>query len=85
MFQNLFRELKRVRVPVSLPEYLDLMAAMDKGLADFSVDEFYYLSRALLVKDERHLDRFDQVFGHVFKGLERVAAEDDEVDIPEEW
>jgi hypothetical protein len=85
LFQNLFRELKRVRVPVSLPEYLDLMAAMDKGLADFSVDEFYYLSRALLVKDERHLDRFDQVFGHVFKGLERVAAEDDEVDIPEEW
>ncbi|MDP6589917.1 MAG: VWA domain-containing protein [Alphaproteobacteria bacterium] len=85
MFQNLFRELKRVRVPVSLPEYLDLMAAMDKGLADFSVDEFYYLSRALLVKDERHLDRFDQVFGHVFKGLERVAAEYGEVDIPEEW
>jgi hypothetical protein len=85
LFQNLFRELKRVRVPVSLPEYLDLMAAMDKGLADFSVDEFYYLSRALLVKDERHLDRFDQVFGHVFKGLERVAAEDGEVDIPEEW
>ena len=85
MFQNLFRELKRVRVPVTLPEYLDLMAAMDKGLADYSVDQFYYLSRALLVKDERHLDRFDQVFGHVFKGLERVTADDDEVEIPEEW
>ena len=85
MFQNLFRELKRVRVPVSLPEYLDLMAAMDKGLADYSVDQFYFLSRALLVKDERHLDRFDQVFGHVFKGLERVSADDDEVEIPEEW
>ncbi len=85
MFQNLFRELKRVRVPVTLPEYLDLMAAMDKGLADYSVDQFYYLSRALLVKDERHLDRFDQVFGHVFKGLERVSADDDEVEIPEEW
>ena len=85
MFQNLFRELKRVRVPVSLPEYLDLMAAMDKGLPNYSVTEFYYLSRALLVKDERHLDRFDQVFGHVFKGLERVTSEDDEVEIPEEW
>jgi uncharacterized protein with von Willebrand factor type A (vWA) domain len=85
LFQNLFRELRRVRVPVSLPEYLDLMAAMDKGLADYSVDEFYYLSRALLVKDERHLDRFDQVFGHVFKGLERVSGEDEEVEIPEEW
>jgi len=85
LFQNLFRELKRVRVPVSLPEYLDLMAAMDKGLPNYSVTEFYYLSRALLVKDERHLDRFDQVFGHVFKGLERVTSEDDEVEIPEEW
>ena len=85
MFQNLFRELKRLRVPVTLPEYLDLMAAMDKQLADYSVDEFYYLSRALLVKDERYLDRFDQVFGHVFKGLERITAEDEAVEIPEEW
>ena len=85
MFQNLFRELKRVRVPVTLPEYLDLMAAMDKSLADYSVDQFYFLSRALLVKDERHLDRFDQVFSHVFKGLERVSADDNEVEIPEEW
>ena len=85
MFQNLFRELKRVRVPVSLPEYLDLMAAMDKNLANYSVNEFYYLSRAVLVKDERHLDRFDQVFGHVFKGLERISTEDDEVGIPGEW
>jgi len=85
LFQNLFWELKRVRVPVSLPEYLDLMGAMDQGLADYSVNDFYYLSRALLVKDERHLDRFDQVFGHVFKGLERVSANDEEVEIPEEW
>ena len=85
MFQNLFRELKRVRVPVTLPEYLDLMAAMDKSLADYSVDQFYFLSRALLVKDERHLDRFDQVFSHVFEGLERVSADDNEVEIPEGW
>ena len=85
LFQNLFRELKRVQVPVSLPEYLDLMAAMDKGLAKYSVEEFYFLSRALLVKDERHLDRFDRVFSHVFKGLERVSADDEEVTIPEEW
>jgi len=85
LFQNLFRELKRVRVPVSLPEYLDLMGAMDKGLAEYSVDDFYYLSRALLVKDERHLDRFDQIFGHVFKGLERVSANDEQVEIPQEW
>ncbi len=85
MFQNLFRELKRVQVPVSLPEYLDLMAAMDKGLANYSVNEFYFLSRTLLIKDERYLDRFDQVFGHVFKGLERIAVDYEEVEIPEEW
>ena len=85
MFQNLFRGLKRVRVPVSLPEYLDLMGAMDMGVAEYSVDDFYYLSRALLVKDERHLDRFDQIFGHVFKGLERVSANDEQVEIPQEW
>jgi hypothetical protein len=85
LFQNLFRELKRVQVPVSLPEYLDLMAAMDKGLANYSVNEFYFLSRTLLIKDERYLDRFDQVFGHVFKGLERIAVDDEEVEIPEEW
>ena len=85
MFQNLFRELKRVQVPVSLPEYLDLMAAMEKGLANYSVNEFYFLSRTLLIKDERYLDRFDQVFGHVFKGLERIAVDDEEVEIPEEW
>lgn len=85
MFQSLFRELKRAKVPVSLPEYLDLMAAMDKGLARYSVDDFYHLSRALLVKDERHLDRFDRVFGQVFKGLEGVATEDTTLDIPVEW
>ena len=48
---------------------------MDKHVADYSVDDFYYLSRAALVKDERNLDKFDQVFGHVFKGLEALPAE----------
>ena len=49
-----------------------------------SVEHFYYLSRATLVKDERHLDKFDQVFGHVFKGLE-LMREALETQIPEEW
>ena len=61
-------------VPASITEYLALLGAMKLGVADHSVEDFYFLSRATLVKDERHLDRFDQVFGHVFRGLETAAA-----------
>jgi uncharacterized protein with von Willebrand factor type A (vWA) domain len=86
MFINLFLELKRAQVPVSVKEYLTLVEAIDRGLARFSVEEFYYLSRAALVKDERHLDRFDRVFGQVFKGLEgEIAVEQLVATIPEEW
>ncbi len=83
MFLNLFFELKQAKVPVSLKEYLLLMEAMDKGVAEYSLDDFYYLARSALVKDERHLDKFDRVFGHVFKGLEALEGEAHE--IPEEW
>ena len=84
MFYDFFTELRRVGVPVSIKEYLMLMGAMEKGVADYSIDNFYYLSRSALVKDERHLDRFDQVFGHIFKGLER-SDEETVAEIPEEW
>ncbi|MCA3562004.1 MAG: VWA domain-containing protein [Aestuariivirga sp.] len=84
MFLTFFTELKASGVPVSLKEYLTLIEALDKNLANNSTGEFYYLSRAALVKDERNLDRFDRVFGHVFKGLanpgDALLAE-----IPEEW
>ena len=83
MFLNLFFELKQANVPVSLKEYLMLMEAMDKGIVEYSLDDFYYLARSSLVKDERHLDKFDRVFGHVFKGLEKPEGEAH--DIPEEW
>lgn len=84
MFTELFFELRRIGVPVSLNEYLTLMEVMKRGIPDYNVDNFYYLSRATLVKDERHLDRFDRVFSHVFKGLE--APEGDVIqDIPEDW
>ncbi len=83
MFVNFFLELRQAKVPVSLREYLTLMEAMDKHLADYDVEDFYYLSRATLVKDERNLDKFDRVFGHVFKGLE--APPDAAAAIPEEW
>jgi uncharacterized protein len=84
MFIELFTGLRDAGVPVSLREYLDLLNATDSGLANFNVDDFYYLSRTTMVKDEKFLDRFDQVFAHVFRGLE--APEGDETaDIPEEW
>ena len=84
MLVTFFHELKAAGVPVTLREYLTLIEAMDKDLAGRRVDDFYYLSRAALIKDERNLDKFDRVFGHVFKGLatmnEALAAE-----IPKEW
>jgi uncharacterized protein with von Willebrand factor type A (vWA) domain len=84
MFITFFRELKAAGVPVTVREYLTLMQAMDADLAGRRVEDFYYLSRAALVKDERNLDKFDRVFGHVFKGLE-LLADAQEVHIPEEW
>src|SRR5262245_33579360 len=84
MFVSFFQELKNAGLPVTLREYLTLMEAMEADLASRRVDDFYFLSRAALVKDERNLDKFDRVFGHVFKGLETL---DDvvEADIPAEW
>ncbi|ACI98335.1 vWA domain-containing protein [Rhodospirillum centenum] len=87
MFTTFFYELRKAQVPVSLKEYLALMEAMQAHVAAYSIDDFYYLCRAVLVKDERNLDRFDQVFGQVFKGLEASGATPQEIfaQIPEEW
>ena len=84
MFLRLFTELREARVPVSLREYLTLMEAMDEHVIGLSTDDFYYLARAALVKDERNLDKFDRVFGHVFKGFEKVD-EGLTAEIPDEW
>ena len=84
MFVNFFHELKSANVPVSLREYLSLLEALDNDVIGAQVEDFYYLSRAALVKDERNLDKFDQVFGHVFKGLENLT-EGEMAEIPEEW
>lgn len=87
MFIPFFLELKAARVPVSLREYLWLLEGLEAGLVDYDVEGFYYLARSALVKDERHIDRFDQVFSHVFKGVEALAGENavDVENIPEEW
>ncbi|MFC3230802.1 VWA domain-containing protein [Marinibaculum pumilum] len=84
MFVNFFLELRAAQVPASLREYLTLLEATEKGLAEYSVEDFYYLSRACLVKDERNLDKFDRVFGKCFNGLE-FGAEEVTAEIPEEW
>ncbi|MHA1538324.1 MAG: VWA domain-containing protein, partial [Alphaproteobacteria bacterium] len=85
MFAEFFLELRKARVPVSLKEYLTLLEAMKRGVADYSVNNFYYLSRAALVKDERNIDKFDQVFGHIFKGMEYLTDIFGTAEIPEEW
>ena len=87
MFIPFFLELKAARVPVSLREYLTLLEGMEADLVTYDVEGFYYLARSTLVKDERHIDRFDQVFSHVFKGVKAVSGAGgvDVANIPEEW
>ena len=84
MFPSFLEQLRAAGLPVSITEYLTLMGAMKAGVAEYSIEDFYFLSRAALVKDERHLDRFDRVFGAVFKGVEQAAG-DPKREIPEEW
>ncbi|HZY22670.1 MAG TPA: VWA domain-containing protein, partial [Beijerinckiaceae bacterium] len=85
MFLTFFTELRAAQVPVTLREYLTMLEALDADLAGKKVEDFYYLSRACLVKDERNLDKFDRVFGHVFKGLENLAQALEKAEIPAEW
>ena len=86
MLLPFFTALRDARVPVSMKEWLHLMEAMDKDVAGRKVDDFYHLLRAVLVKDEKHYDRFDQVFGKVFAGVETVGAgEDLTTAIPDDW
>jgi uncharacterized protein with von Willebrand factor type A (vWA) domain len=83
VFFSFFAELRAAKVPVSLREYLTLMEAMQKRVAAFDIEDFYFLARTALVKDERHLDRFDRVFGHCFKGIESPV--DPQTAIPDHW
>ena len=86
MLLNFFTSLRTAKVPVSLREYLNLLDGMKHDLAGTSVEDFYFLARAVLVKDERNLDKFDRVFATVFKGLESEGLDGVEpTGIPEEW
>jgi hypothetical protein len=88
MFLPFFLELKAAKVPASLREYLALLEGMEAGIADFDVEAFYYLARTSLVKDERHIDRFDLAFAKSFRGLQAVGganAGPAPRELPAEW
>ena len=84
MLISFFQILKRAGIPVSIKELLDLILALKNHLAFSSVDEFYFLSRTILVKDEKYFDRFDQAFAYYFNDLESIE-DIIQAMIPDEW
>ena len=79
-----FYQLRDGGMKTSITELLTLLEAMKRGVAGTSVDDFYYLARAALVKDESQLDRFDRIFAAYFKGVEDALGHLFD-DVPEEW
>ncbi len=84
MFLNFLDELRAAKIPASTKEHLTLLAALQADVIDRNIEDFYYLARATYVKDEGLLDRFDQVFSKVFKGIE-PTIDTGTAEIPEEW
>ena len=84
MFLNFLDELRNAGIPASLKEHLLLLEALDAEVIDRTPEEFYYLSRAVYVKDEGLLDRFDQVFAKVFKGIATTFGQT-AAEIPADW
>ena len=74
MLINFFFALKKARIPVSITELLHLLEILKARLVYADIDEFYYMSRMALVKDERHYDKFDRAFSTYFKGLEDLSS-----------
>src|SRR5690349_16629062 len=85
MFIGFVEALRRGGIPASLKEHLLLLEALDAEVISAEPEQFYYLSRATFVHDEGQLDRFDQIFGAVFKGVVGAKGEDLTTSIPEEW
>ncbi|MDI5920015.1 VWA domain-containing protein [Halomonas sp. LR5S13] len=84
MFIGLFETLKRAGVPVSLRELLDLHAVVERGVVFADMEAFYRIARTVMVKDERHFDRFDRAFAAWFEGLESLDAAIEAL-IPDDW
>ncbi|MFG5382568.1 vWA domain-containing protein [Yoonia sp. R2-816] len=87
MFLPFFDNLRKSGVPVSLREFLSFLEGMKAGLATYDVEAFYFLARTIMVKDERHLDKFDRAFAATFEGLDAIPAEAvlNAVDVPADW
>jgi uncharacterized protein with von Willebrand factor type A (vWA) domain len=83
MLIDFFLHLKAKKLPVSTREFLTLLEALKEHVAGNSIDDFYFLARTCLVKDETHYDKFDRAFGEYFKGITEIPGLD--ADIPEEW
>lgn len=83
MLIEFFLHLRNAKLPVSIKEYLLLVECLQKNVIGQSIDDFYHLSRATLVKDERNFDKFDKAFGAYFKGVQAVPGID--LDVPLEW
>ncbi|MBG6078962.1 vWA domain-containing protein [Rubrivivax gelatinosus] len=83
MLIDFFYTLRAAKLPVSVKEFLTLLEALQAGVVDGSVDDFYYLARATLVKDEAHYDKFDRAFGAYFKGVELLT--DFTRELPLDW
>ena len=87
MFIKLFLMLRNERIPVTIRELLTLLDCLDKDVISNKIDDFYYLSRSALIKDEKYIDRFDKVFGDFFKGINQLKLPEiiDSIEIPDEW
>ena len=85
LFHRFFTGLRAAKIPVSTREYLTLLEALEKGAIEAEVDQFYAVSRAALVKDEKNFDKFDKVFAHFFEGIEALGEMFQGEDIPEDW
>lgn len=87
MFLNLFLCLRDHAVPVSLREFLAFLEGVQAGLVTYDIEGFYYLARMTMVKDERHLDRFDRAFAQSFEGIDALSLEQvlEAVDLPADW
>jgi uncharacterized protein len=83
MLIDFFYSLRAAKLPVSVKEYLTLLEALKAQVIEPSLDEFYYLSRMTLVKDEQYFDKFDQAFGEYFRGVEQTASL--ALDLPDDW
>jgi uncharacterized protein with von Willebrand factor type A (vWA) domain len=83
MLIDFFYTLREAKLPVSVKEYLTLVEALRERVIAPSLDEFYYLARLTLVKDERYFDKFDQAFGAYFRGVQQLT--DAAFDVPLDW